>query len=93
MINVALVLVLTYLYKIDQYLRIKINLKVNIHVEIPINEVTFLELVGLVFDTSIILKDKLEVRRQTSLEQVDRYFYETISKLHIDNDSHYIPFK
>ena len=49
------------------------------HVNIPDEEVVFLEFVGQVFDTSISLEDKLKVGLRTSLHKIDRYFYETIS--------------
>ena len=35
--------------------------QVDKHVQVPDDEGVFLEFVGLVFDTSIILEDKLEV--------------------------------
>jgi hypothetical protein len=35
------------------------------------NKVTFLEFVGLVFDTSIISEDELEDGLRTSLDKVD----------------------
>ena len=34
----------------------------------------FLEFMGLVFDTSMILEDELEDGRRTSLDKIDRYF-------------------
>jgi hypothetical protein len=34
---------------------------VNGRVDVPTNKVTFLEFVGLVFDTGVILEDQLEV--------------------------------
>ena len=52
--------------------------QVDIHVKVPDDKVAFLEFVGLVFDTSIILEDKLEIGLRTSLHKIDRYFYETI---------------
>ena len=52
--------------------------QVNRHVELPDHRVAFLEFVGLVFDTSIILEDKLEVGLWTSVHKIDRYFYESI---------------
>ena len=50
------------------------------HVRVPKDKVALLEFVGLVFETSIILEDKLEVGLRMSLK-MDRYFYETISCL------------
>jgi hypothetical protein len=35
------------------------------------NEVAFLEFVGLVFDTSFILQGELEDSRRTSLDKID----------------------
>ena len=57
------------------------------------NKVALLEFAGLVFGTSIILDDKLEDGRRTSLDKIDRYFYKTISSLLRSNDRYYIPFK
>ena len=51
--------------------------EVNIRVDVPIQTVTFLELVGLVFDTGIILEDKLENGLRTSLDKIDKNFYAT----------------
>ena len=48
------------------------------HVKVPKDKIAFLEFVGLVFGTGIILEDKLEVRLRTSLHKIDRYFYEII---------------
>ena len=48
------------------------------HVKVPKDKVAFLECVGLVLDTGIILEDKLEVVLRASLHKMDRYFYETI---------------
>ena len=45
------------------------------------NKVALFEFVGLVFDTSIILDDKLEGRCRTSLDKIDRYFYKATSSL------------
>ena len=64
----------------------------NRHVKVPKDKVAFLEAIGLVFDAGTILKDKLEVGLRTSLDKIDRYFYETISYLLRDRNS-YIPFK
>ena len=52
--------------------------QVDRHVKVPKDEVAFLEFFGHVFDTGIILEDKLEVRLRTSLHKMDRYFYENI---------------
>ena len=51
------------------------------HVKVPKDKVAVFEFVRLVFDTGIILEDKLEVRLRTSLHKIDRYFYETMSCL------------
>ena len=48
------------------------------HVEVPVNENVFLEFAGLVFDTGVILEDELEDGRWTSVDKIDKYFYETI---------------
>ena len=50
------------------------------------NEVALLEFMGLVFDTGIILEDKLEDGRRALLDKIDRYFYETISNVLGNND-------
>ena len=50
------------------------------------NEVALLEFMRLVFDTGIILEDKLEDGRRTLLDKIDRYFYETISNVLGNND-------
>ena len=55
--------------------------QVDRHVKVPKDKVTFLELFGLVFDTVTILEGKFEVRLWTSLDKIDRYFYETKSCL------------
>jgi hypothetical protein len=55
--------------------------QVDRHIKVPKDKVTFLEFDGLVLDTGIILEDKLEVGLRTSLDKIDRYFYETISCL------------
>ena len=47
------------------------------HVEVPKDKFAFLELVGLVFDTGIMLEDKLEVGLRMSLYKIDRYFYKS----------------
>ena len=49
-------------------------------------KVALLEFVRLVIDSSIILDDKLQGGRRTSLDKIDRYFYETISNLFRSND-------
>jgi hypothetical protein len=91
-INIALVLVLTYLYRINQPLTMTTP-QVNRHVEAPINKVTFPKLVGRVFDASIILEDELEVRVRlaglTSLHKIDRYFYENCMNLYINESRLY----
>ena len=66
--------------------------QVDKHVKVPDDKGVFLEFVGLVFDTSIILEDKLEVGLWTLLHKIDRYFYETILCLSWDQIG-YIPFK
>ena len=43
------------------------------------NKVALLEFVGLVFDTSMILEDKLEYGRWTSLDKIDEYVYAILS--------------
>ena len=50
----------------------------DIHVKFPDDKVAILDFIGLVFDTSIILEDKLEVGLRPSLHKIDRYFYENI---------------
>ena len=67
--------------------------QVDRHVEVPINKVALLELVGLVFDTSIILQDKLEDGPGTSLDKIDRYIYGTKSSLLEKNRRPGVPFK
>ena len=59
------------------------------------NEVALLELVGLVFDTVMILEDnlKFEDGRWTCLDKFDRYFCETIMSLRRNKDGSDIPFK
>ncbi len=52
-----------------------------IHVDIPTNRVVLLEFIGLVFDISIVLENELEIGRWTLLDEVDRYFYATISSV------------
>ena len=53
--------------------------QVDRHIKVPNDEVSFLEFIGLVFATSIILEDKPEVELETSRHKINRYFYETIS--------------
>jgi hypothetical protein len=67
--------------------------QVDRHVKIPNYKVAFLELVGLVFDTSIVFEDKLEGGPWTFFDKIDRYFYEIICGLHRNNGRPYIPFK
>ena len=66
-------------------------------VEVPMNEVALLELVGLVFDrdTVMILEDnlKFEDGRWTCLDKFDNYFCETIMSLRRNKDGLDIPFK
>ena len=66
----------------------------NRHVEVPEDEVAFLECVGLMYDTDIILEDKLKVvpSLRTSLYKIDRYFYEAILCL-LQSKIGCIPFK
>ena len=40
------------------------------HVEVPINDIAFLEFAGLVLDTGIILEDELEDGSRTSLDKI-----------------------
>ena len=51
--------------------------QVDRHVKVPMDKVAIFEFVGLVFDTGVVLEDKLEVRLRTSLHKMNRYFYET----------------
>ena len=52
------------------------------HVEFPMNKFAFFELAGPVRATEIVIliviQDELEEGRWTSLDKIDRYFYETI---------------
>ena len=50
------------------------------------NKVVFLEFMGPVFDAGMILEDELEVGRRTSVDKIDRYFYETVSSVLGNND-------
>ena len=67
--------------------------QVDRRVEAPTNRVALLEFVGLVFDAGIVFQDELKDGRRTSVDKIDRYFYETILCLLRDNDRPYIPFK
>ena len=51
--------------------------KVDRHVKVPKEMIAFLEFfeLRLMFDTSIILEDKLKVGLRTALHKMDRYFY------------------
>lgn len=44
------------------------------------NRDTFLEFIGLVFDTGIVLENELEIGRRTCLDKVDKDFYATAIK-------------
>jgi hypothetical protein len=59
------------------------------------NEVVFLEIFGLLFDTSIIVEDELEPEdvRRTYLDKMDIYTYTTILSVRGDNGRACIPFK
>ena len=86
MINVTLVWILMYLWHgINQPLRIVIP-QMDKQVEVPMNNVAFLESVGLVLDTGINFEDEVELKRRTPLDKIDRYIYETISILVRNND-------
>ena len=63
------------------------------HVDVPVNKVAFLELVGLVFDTGIILEDEYEGGPRTSLDKNDIYFCGNMLSLLKSNDEPYVPFK
>ena len=67
--------------------------QVDRHVKVPKDKVTFRELFGLVFDTVTILDDKLEVGLRTSLDKIDRYFYETESCVLRSKIGYIVPFK
>ena len=55
------------------------------------NMVVSLEFVGLVFETGgTILEDELQVGRRTSLDKIDRDFYETITSVLRNDCWHYI---
>ena len=51
--------------------------KVNERVEIPMNEVAFLEFARLQFDACFVLEDELKVGPRTSLDKIDSYIYKT----------------
>ena len=57
------------------------------------NKVAFLEFVGFLFDSGIVLEDEFEDRRWPSFDKINIYFYETISSLLRNNGRPYIPFK
>ena len=57
------------------------------------NKNVILKFARLVFDSSVILEDELEVGCRTSLDKFDKYFYETILRLLRNNGWPYIPFK
>lgn len=40
------------------------------------NRDTFLEFIGLVFDTGIVLENELEIGRRTCLDKVDKDFFQ-----------------
>ena len=62
-------------------------------VDVPMNKVVFLKLVGLVYVGMILLQDELEDGRRTSLDKLDKYFYESILSLLANDYRPYIPFK
>ena len=78
-VNVALLPALTYLCEMDRSTRM-ITPQVDRHVKVPKDKFAFLEFIGLVIDTGIILESKSEVELRMSLHKIDRYFYETISR-------------
>ena len=67
--------------------------QVDRRVNVPMNKVTFLEFIGLLFDTSMILEDELEVGPRASLDKIYKYFFKTLSSLFRNNDRPCIPFK
>lgn len=69
------------------------TLHVDRRVEGPINQIAFLEFLGLAFDTGMILEDEFKVGRRTSLNKIDKYFYRTMSSLLRNKGRPYIPFK
>ena len=62
-------------------------------VDVPMNKVVFLKLIGLVYVGMIVLQDELEDGRRTSLDKLDKYFYESILSLLANDYRPYIPFK
>jgi hypothetical protein len=50
------------------------------------NKVVLHDLVGLVFDTSMVLEYKFEDGLWTPLDKIDKYFCEAISSLLRNND-------
>jgi hypothetical protein len=66
---------------------------VDKRVEVPMNTIAFLEFVGLVFDTDLVLENELEDGRRTSLDKIDKYFYENVWGLLRSNGRPYIPFR
>jgi hypothetical protein len=66
---------------------------VDIHVDVPVNKVVFLEHVRLVFDTGMILEDEFEGGRRTFRDKIDIYFYGNILSLLKNNDGLCTPFK
>ena len=67
--------------------------QVDRRINVPTNKVTFFEIIGLLFDTSMIFEDELEVGPRTPLNKIDKYFYKTSSSLLRNNDRPCIPFK
>ena len=64
------------------------------HVDVPVKRVAFFESVRFVFDTGMILKDKLEDGCRTPVDKIDRDFYEIISSLlRYNGGPNIIPFK
>ena len=55
----------------------------------------FIEFLRLAFDTGIVLENQREIGSRTSaaLDEIDRYFYATISILLKRNERPYVPFK
>ena len=58
------------------------------HVETPTNRDAFLDSVGLVFDAGVVFEGELKVRGRAVLDEVDKYFYATISSLCRKNSRH-----
>ena len=67
--------------------------KVDGHVDAPMNTLTFLDLVGLVYDAGFVLQHELKVGRRASLDKFNKYFYESISGLLRNNRRPHVPFK